>query len=284
MKIQNEVMIESANTSFSVCMSVYMNDNASDFITAVKSVYNQTTPPNEIVLVVDGPIGDSLKKAIEHIAEEIPIINVIWLAENCGHAIARQTGMEAAKHGLIAIMDSDDISLPNRFQQQLAVFEENPDVTVVGGLINEFIDDINNVVGMRWVPQTDVDIKQYLKDRCPMNLVTVMFRKDHVQNVGGYIDWYCEEDYYLWIRLALAGYKFYNIQHNLVNVRVGSDMYNRRGGTRYFKSEYALQKLMLEENIITPIKFLSNVVKRFIVQVILPNNIRGWVFRKFARK
>lgn len=277
-------MTQSANTPFSVCMSVYHNDNADNFIAAVNSIYCQTVPPNEIVLVVDGPVGQELEYAIEHLVEEIPVMNVIRLPENKGHAIARQTGLDAARYDLVAVMDADDIALPNRFRQQLAVFEEHPEVTVVGGLIHEFVDDVNNVVGVRWVPQNDADIKEYLKDRCPMNLVTVMFRKEHVQKVGGYIDWYCEEDYYLWIRLALAGYRFYNIQQNLVNVRVGHAMYSRRGGVKYFKSEAALQRLMLTEKIITPIKFLSNVTKRLIVQVLLPNAVRGWIFRKFARK
>ncbi len=277
-------MSQPANTSFSVCMSVYKNDHADDFVTAVNSIYRQTVPPNEIILVVDGPVGENLENAIEHITEEIPIMKVIRLTENKGHAIARQRGLDAARYDLVAVMDADDIALPHRFQQQLTVFEEHPDVTVVGGLIHEFMDDVNNVVGVRWVPESDEEIKEYIKDRCPMNLVTVMFRKEHVQKVGGYIDWYCEEDYYLWIRLALAGYKFYNIQHNLVNVRVGRAMYNRRGGLKYFKSEAALQKLMLQEKIITPAKYFSNVTKRWIVQVLLPNTVRGWIFRKFARK
>ena len=84
-----------------------------------------------------------------------------------------------------------------------------------------------------------------------MNLVTVMLRKSDIQAVGGYQDWYCEEDYYLWIRLALAGYKFYNINENLVNVRVGQEMYKRRGGMRYFKSEASLQKYMYKNNLIS---------------------------------
>ena len=75
-----------------------------------------------------------------------------------------------------------------------------------------------------------------------MNQVTVMFRKKDVNEAGGYLDWYCEEDYYLWIRMCLKKMKFSNIPEVLVNVRIGKEMYQRRGGLRYFKSENELQK------------------------------------------
>ena len=270
--------------NFSVCMSVYKNDKPADFLVAVRSIYNQTTAPNDIVLVVDGPVGDELKSAISELEQEIPVMNVICLPTNQGHATARQTGLAAAKNKLCAVMDADDIAVPNRFEMQLQAFEEHPDVTVVGGIINEFIRTTENVVGTRIVPEHDAEIKDYLKARCPMNLVTVMLKKSDVMKVGGYLDWYCEEDYYLWIRLALAGYKFYNIQENLVNVRVGEAMYQRRGGWRYFKSEASLQRYMWKHGVIGLGRCIYNVAIRFAVQVAMPNSVRGWVFRTFARK
>ena len=268
---------------YSVCMSVYKNDNTTDFKDAVLSIYEQTCPPDEIVLVIDGPIPIVLRKTIDALKDRISILRVILLEQNMGHAIARQTGLDAAKNELCAVMDADDLSVPDRFEKQLKAFEEHPEVSVVGGLINEFIHKTDNVVGTRIVPEKDADIKDYLKSRCPMNLVTVMLKKSDVMKVGGYEDWYCEEDYYLWIRLTLGGYKFYNIQENLVNVRVGEEMYQRRGGMRYFKSEAKLQKYMLSHKLISLPKYLYNVAIRFVVQVAMPNSVRGWVFQKFAR-
>lgn len=270
--------------SFSVCMSVYRNDEPRAFIASVRSIYKQTLPPSEIIIVVDGPIPLSLEEAISLIVEEIPLIKLIRLKDNMGHAFARQTALEAAENELCAVMDADDLSVPNRFEKQIKAFNAHPDVSVVGGLINEFINSIDNVVGTRIVPEKDHEIKEYLKYRCPMNLVTVMLKKSDVLNVGGYQDWYCEEDYYLWIRLFLKGYSFYNIQENLVNVRVGADMYRRRGGIKYFKSEKELQKYMFDRHVINYYQYLTNVLKRLIVQVFLPNSIRGWVFQVFARQ
>lgn len=269
---------------FTVAMSVYKNDNPQDFRTAVHSIYNiQTICPNEIIIIEDGPIPSTLLKVVQELCDEIPIIKVVPFEVNRGHAAARQGGLEAASNELVAIMDADDIAVPTRFEMQLKAFCEHPEATVIGGNINEFVGETSNVVGSRIVPEKDEAVKDYLKSRCPLNLVTVMYKKSKVQEVGGFIDWYCEEDYYLWIRLALAGHKFYNVQENFVNVRVGEEMYQRRGGMKYFKSEAKLQKYMWEHGIIGFPKYVYNTAIRFAVQVAMPNWLRGWVFQKFAR-
>lgn len=272
------------NKNFTVAMSVYKNDNPQDFKTAVHSIYDkQTVRPSEIVLVEDGPIPAELEAVVKELQNEIPVMKVVPFEVNRGHAAARQGGLEAASNELVAIMDADDVAVPNRFEMQLKAFGEHPEATVVGGNINEFIHETTNVVGSRIVPEKDEDIKDYLKSRCPLNLVTVMYKKTKVQEVGGFIDWYCEEDYYLWIRLALAGHKFYNVQENFVDVRVGEEMYQRRGGMKYFKSEAKLQKYMWKHGLIGFPKYLYNTAIRFAVQVAMPNWLRGWVFQKFAR-
>jgi len=270
---------------FTVAMSVYKNDNPQYFKTAVHSIYDkQTVRPTEIVLVEDGPISAELKAAVQELCDEIPIMKIVPFEVNRGHAAARQGGLDAATNELVAIMDADDIAEPCRFEKQLSYMEKHPEITVTGSIINEFIGSPENVVGSRIVPEDDNDIKTYLKSRCPMNLQTVMYRKSKVMEVGGFIDWFCEEDYYLWIRLAQAGHKFHNHQDSLVNVRVGKEMYQRRGGMRYFKSEAKLQKYMFSHGIISFPKYCYNVAIRFAVQVTMPNWLRGWVFQTFARK
>jgi len=263
-------------------MCVYGKDNPEWFQTALNSVLNQSVKPSEVVLVVDGPVPPELDTIIQS-CEADPIFNVIRFAENQGHGNARRAGLEACTNELVALMDADDICIHNRFEQQLQAFADN-DADIVGGDISEFIGSEDNVIAYRNVPTTDVEIKQYMKKRCPFNQVTVMFKKDAVQTVGGYIDWYCDEDYYLWLRMAQNGCKMLNTGTVLVNARVGKEMYNRRGGIKYFKSEAKLQKYMLDNKIIGLGTYFMNVLKRFIVQILLPNKIRGWVFKKFARK
>ena len=268
---------------FSVSMCVYGGDDPGWFRTAVDSILNQTAKPDEVVLVVDGPVPDALDAVITGYAAD-PVFRVIRLEMNVGHGQARRTGLSACTNDLVALMDADDISAPDRFYKQLQLFAENPELTIVGGNITEFVDKPINIVGQRQVYVSDKEIKTDMKKRCPMNQMTVMFRKAAVEAAGGYVDWYCDEDYYLWLRLMLGGAVFANIPENLVNVRVGKEMYQRRGGWKYFKSEAKLQKWMLKNKVIGIGDYAVNVIKRLIVQVLLPNRLRGWVFQKFARK
>ncbi len=268
---------------FSVSMCVYEKDNPKWFKEAVDSILNQTVQPEEVVLVVDGPVPSELDLVIRKY-EEKDLFHVIRFAENQGHGNARRAGLEACTNELVALMDADDISLPTRFEKLLSAFQADEALDIVGGNITEFIGEPDNIVAKREVPAGHEKIMEYMKYRCPMNQMTVMFKKSSVAQVGGYIDWYCDEDYYLWLRMALAGMKFENVPETLVNVRVGKEMYQRRGGRKYFESEAKLQKYMLENKVIDFGTYCSNVGKRFIVQVLLPNKIRGWVFQKFARK
>lgn len=263
-------------------MCVYDGDDPRWLQEAMESILNQTCRPSEVVLVVDGPVRDALNAVITHYHETAGV-RLIRFAVNRGHGDARRAGLEACTYPLVAIMDADDVSVPDRFEKQLSFFAEHPDVDVVGGNISEFIDSPEHPVGKRIVPEADAQIKAYLRYRCPMNFVTVMFRKAAVEEAGGFLDMYCEEDYYLWARMYLRNMTFANVPDILVNVRVGREMYSRRGGLRYFKSELAMQKYMLENGIIRGPAFALNVLKRFIVQVMLPDGLRGWVFQKFAR-
>lgn len=271
------------HSCFSVSMCVYHRDDPQWFRQAVDSILNQTVAPDEVVLVVDGPVPQALDAVISGF-EAMERFKVLWLPENQGHGNARRIGLEHCSNELVALMDADDISLPRRFELQLGKFAEDADLSIVGGNIAEFVGREENVTGYRTVSAEDGEIRADLKTRCPFNQMTVMFRKADVMRAGGYLDWFCNEDYYLWIRMYLEGMKFANVPEVLVNVRTGEDMYRRRGGWKYFSSEWKLQNFMLSSGVIGLSTYTVNVAKRFIVQVLLPNRLRGWVFRRFARK
>lgn len=181
-------------------------------------------------------------------------------------------------------MDSDDIAVRNRFELQLAYLMSHPNTDILGGQIEEFIGEITNVAGRRIVPLTDANCKAYLKKRCPFNHMSVMYKKTAVLKAGNYRDWFYNEDYYLWVRMALDKCIFANLPEVLVQVRVGKEMYARRGGEKYFRSEEKIQRLMLQNGLISVPRYLVNVGERLIIQVLMPNTLRGWVLRKFARK
>lgn len=274
----------STHIPFSVAMSVYRSDDPIFFDRALASITElQTVMPDEVVLIVDGPVSNKLNQVIEKYEQLYPIFHIIRLKKNGGLGNALKIAVESAQYDVIARMDSDDVSLPTRFEQQLRFFEQHPETDIVGGDITEFIGEESNVVGKRAVPQSNADIREYMKKRCAMNHMSVMYKKDAVQAAGGYQDWFWNEDYYLWIRMWLNDAVFGNTGTVLVNVRVGEEMYQRRGGEKYFNSEKRLQDYMLEHKMISRTLYIENVAKRFIIQKILPNSVRGWVFRTFAR-
>lgn len=201
-------------------------------------------------------------------------LKIIYFQENQGHGNARRKSLSECSNSLVALMDSDDICIEDRFEKQLKEFLNNDRLSVVGGLISEFVDLPSNITGIRSVPKDNEEIKSYMKKRCPMNQVSVMFRKEDVEKAGGYIDWYCEEDYYLWIRMLEKGFIFENIQEVLVNVRTGNEMASRRGGWKYFASEFRLQEYMLTNRIIGIPRFLLNVMLRFCGEVIVNSKTR----------
>ena len=279
---------------FSVLMLVYGGDRPAHFDAALRSIAAQTLPPAEIVLVVDGPVPDGTEEVIRkyegELASSVTSFRVIRSGKNLGCGGAKRLGFGACSYPLVAMMDADDLSVPDRFEKQTRYFEEHPEVAAAGGWITEFVSaedptDTSRRAGSRRVPETDAEIREYIRKRCPMNHVTVMVRKDRILEAGGYRDdYYQNEDYDLWIRLAAAGGKFGNLACDLVNVRVGEEMYQRRGGLRYFRSEAGLQKMMLRRKMISFPRYLVNVGERLVLQVLMPNRIRGWIFRKFARE
>lgn len=209
---------------------------------------------------------------------------VIYLKENQGHGNARRISLENASNELVALMDADDISYPDRFEKQLALFDQNPNLDICGGHITEFVGEEDNIIARREVKLTDKEIKKDLKKRCPMNQVTVMFKKASYDLAGGYIDWYCEEDYYLWARMILKCCSFANVDEDVVNVRTGLDMSSRRGGYKYFKSEKRMQRFLLKNKLISLPRYIYNVVLRFGGEVILPNSLRNKAFKTTRAK
>ena len=277
-------LVKNEYPPFSVAMSVYKNDNPIFFDRALQSITeNQKVMPTEIVIIVDGPVDEKINAVIEKYSEKYGNLNVIRLDKNAGLGNALKLAIENAKYELIARMDSDDVSAPNRFEQQLEIMTKNSAVDIVGGDISEFIGDENNIVAKRKVPILDKEIKEYLKTRCPFNHMTVMYKRSAVLKSGNYIDLFYNEDYWLWIRMVENNCIMANRGTILVNARVGEDMYKRRGGKQYFNSEMFLQKYMLKNGIINLPTFVLNSSKRFVVQMLLPNAIREWVFKTFAR-
>lgn len=276
MELQNDEC-----NQYSVLMSLYKKEKPEYLKLALESMINQSIKPDEIVLVEDGPLTKELYDVIDEYKEYLYIVKN---DENLGLGVSLKKGLKRCKNELVARMDTDDIAKLYRCEKQINYLKEHPECSIVGGQIEEFIGEESNIIGKRIVPCSDKELKEYIKRRCPFNHMTVMFRKKDVLDAGNYEDFFNNEDYILWIKMAMKEKKFANLDEILVTVRVGKDMYQRRGGKKYFQSEIKLQKYLLDSCIISRKVYWGNVVKRFIIQILLPNKLRGLFFRLFARK
>jgi hypothetical protein len=175
--------------------------------------------------------------------------------------------IKSANTGIIAVMDSDDISDTNRFFQQISYFEKY-DIDLVGGYISEFNPKSEHCTTVRKVPLIHQDIIKRGRWFSPINHVTVMFRKEAYFKTGGYGSLRMVEDYDLFHRMVLANLKFANIPKVLVYVSASDDQYMRRHGLAYFLEEWGLMKRMLSSNYIGLLIFMINVNIRFLYRLI----------------
>lgn len=218
---------------YSVLMSVYYKEKPEYLKASIDSMIKQTIKPDQIVLIKDGPLTEALDDVIREY-EDNPIVDVVELKENVGLGKALNIGLEKCRNKIVARMDTDDISIPDRCEKQLLILNQNKDVSVIGTGVAEFIGDPSNIVAYKKVYKEHEDIKRQMKYRNPMNHPSVMYRKEDVILAGSYKHWFLNEDYYLWIRMLQKGYKFSNINEPLVLMRITDETYLRRGGWKYF--------------------------------------------------
>lgn len=267
---------------FSVLLSVYCKESPSYLQQCMNSIFTQTQQPSEIILVKDGCLTAELDNVIEILMQRYSIIKVVELPVNQGLGIALNEGLKHCSYDIVARMDTDDIAKSDRFEKQLAVFEQYPYVDVVGAWIDEFEDDIANVISVRKLPEFHDDIWQFAKRRNPINHPVVMFRKSAVLAVGGYRHFPLFEDYYLWIRMLMNGAKFYNIQESLLYFRFSQEMFKRRGGWRYAMEELRFQRMMKQIHFISCSEFVKNIFVRFSTRI-MPNSLRTIIYKKLLR-
>lgn len=269
---------------YSVLMSVYHKERPEYLKQAIESIQVQSLSTNDFVLVCDGPLNDELDAVIQTKQLEMgENLNVVRLAKNGGLGNALNEGIKYCKNELVARMDSDDIAYPDRCEKQIAVFNTHSEVSICSGIVEEFTTDPNTVDTRRVPPETNAEIIEFAKKRNPFNHPCVMYKKSAVKAVGSYQDFYLLEDYYLWLRMLMAGYQGYNIQEPLLHMRAGSDMYLRRAGWKYAKTQAKLFKFMKQQGFIGNGQYIKSCVIRS-ESALAPNWLRKFMFEKVLRK
>lgn len=229
-------------TKYSVLMSIYKKEKPEYFVQSIESMVNQTIMPDEIVIVKDGELTDSLEEVIDKYIDKYPeLFNIVTLRDNVGLGRALDEGLKHCKNELVARMDTDDISLPERCELQIMQFNENPELCIVGTMIDEFYDEPDNIVSSRVVPTTNDDIYKFMKRRSPFNHPTVMYKKSEVIRCGGYGKMRRKQDLDLFSRMINNGCIAENINQSLLLFRSNEDNFKRRKSWSYCKSYIDVQ-------------------------------------------
>lgn len=270
--------------NFSVLMSLYEKEKPEYFRQCMKSILNQTVVPNQIVIVKDGPLTDELEAVLMDYMKQNPdLYTIVPLVVNQGLGLALAEGILHCRYDLVARMDTDDLSVKTRFEYQLRKFQADPELDICGSHIVEFEDNPRNIVSKRSVPLNDADIKKYQKRRDAFNHVTVMYRKSMVLKAGNYQSCLLMEDTLLWVHMIQAGAKCGNIDKALVYVRIGSDMFRRRGGWPYLLKYREGRKKVKETGYIGWYDYYMTLWIQCIVACI-PEKIRGVIFKKILHR
>ncbi|WP_022769799.1 glycosyltransferase [Butyrivibrio sp. NC2007] len=269
---------------YSVLMSVYAKDKSEYLKQSIDSMLDQTIPPDQFVLVKDGLINSEIDSLINQYVREFPdLFTVVTLKENHGLGVALDEGIKYCKNELIARMDSDDISLPDRCAKELKLFKNNPRLSIVSGNIGEFENDLQNIVSIRKVPELHRDIVKRMRIRSAFNHPAVMYRKSDVIRCGGYGKLRRKQDHVLFSHMLHNDCRGYNIQDIILLFRADRDSVRRKkcwGNCRdYIKAQMILFKRN-ECNVID----LCYVVLSQIVVFIIPYRIYKALVMAFFRE
>ncbi|MGL6200640.1 MAG: glycosyltransferase [Lachnospiraceae bacterium] len=270
---------------YTVLMSVYKKEKKEYLEKSIQSMLNQTIPPDEFVIVKDGPLTIDLDTVIDSFCAKYPsLFKILENKMNLGLGPALAKGINASRNELIERMDSDDISVVNRCERQLEIFKRNPGIEMIGSFEAEFIGDIDNVISIHRVPENNDEIKKFMRRRCAILHPTVMYKKSAVLKSGNYRSVPLYEDYDLFARMVLEyNVQSYNIQDNLYYIRTSEDFFKRRGGVGYAKTVLKFKWGQYKKGYMSLADFCISGLGQAIV-CIIPNSMRKMVYVRFLRR
>jgi len=212
MSFETEITVKK-EPLLSVVMAVY---NSEKYLsTSIKSVLSQTYPHFELIIVNDGSIDGSESIAREYIAKDKRIV-YLKNEVNAGQSATRNRAIKCAKGDYIAIVDSDDICIPSRFEKQVNFLNKNKNIDVLGSwyclFFNNVIDECTTIVS--------ANADDIYNGKPPVHNPTCMIKRDIFLNYGWYDSKYDNaEDYELWLRWFSQGVHFENMPEVLYKKR-----------------------------------------------------------------
>ena len=265
-------------------MSLYAKEKPEYLSLAINSMLFQTTKPDEIVIVKDGPLTKELEAILTKYIDENPkMFTIVSSRENIGLGLALNLGLEKCRNELVARMDTDDVSKPERCEKQLKAFEADPELSIVGSYVDEFYSLPDEVVSVRTVPEKHEDIYNFAKKRSAFNHPAVMYRKSKVLENGGYADLRRNQDVDLFGRMLFCGCKAANIGESLLWFRSNDALAKRRKSWENTKSYIDTIKRFWKMGYASFTDYAIVAIAQTIM-FLMPIKLQHWVYKTFLRK
>jgi len=266
----------------SVLASIYEGTDSKELADCLDSLEAQTLPADEIVLVLDGPIASSVRACIDRYSVILPI-RLLEFSQNRGLGPALHDGLLACTHDLVARVDTDDRSLPARFETQVCFLQQAPLVSVVGGMMREHnYTNTKTKSFIRTMPLSHDDISRTARKRNPINHPTVVFRKNDIIASGNYGDYRFFEDYELWARVILREHRLANIARILVETETDAGFFARRRGLSYIHYEIRFARRLYKTKFLSFPQFIQFILTRIPLRLV-PTSIIELFYRTSLR-
>lgn len=210
----------------SVVMATF-NEPVEYISQSIESILHQTYSHLELI-IADDSTHDDTRTTIDQYAQQDSRITVVRESSKMGIAIARNKCFQLAKGNYIAIMDGDDISLPDRIERQIAFANDHPDVDLFGGHIN-IINESGKIVAQRKYKTTPNSFLRMFIFRNPLAHPTIFFRRRIIDEGFFYdVNYKKAEDLEFYLRLFKNGFHLTNMDAFLLNYRIIGDMQKKR--------------------------------------------------------
>jgi glycosyltransferase involved in cell wall biosynthesis len=269
---------------YSVLMSVYHGDKAAWLAEALDSMLAQTCQPKEFILMEDGPLPMEIERTLYAYEKKMgETLRRVPLPENVGLGAALNRGVLECRCEYIARMDSDDIAAPTRCEKILRGMMANPQLSLLGCGVDEFVGSKEKIVAHVRLPHTPEEAKRFAKTRIPIRHSSVMFKKTDVIRAGNYSSLRRAQDYDLIVRMLMMDFQISNIPDVLLYMRVDDDFYKRRGGLEQAKALAAQRRRFYNYGFYRLGEYwLYASINIFVCT--LPNGLRKWIYKNILRK
>lgn len=267
---------------YSVLTTVYTKEEPEFLRASIESMLGQTVLTNDYVVVKDGPLTEALDAVLDEYARLYDFFHIVALPENVGLGAALRAGLSACKNDLVARLDSDDLSLPNRCELQLKAFAADSDLVIVGTDMYEFNNNPDEILARKVMPHTPEELYRYGKRRNAFNHSSVMYRKSVIEAHGSYSTMRRSQDVELFSKILYHNCKCINIDQPLIKFRCGDTRVQRKKSWRNVKSDltifWGIHKMGYSS--------FGDYLYVLAIQLgfyILPEKLAGYLYRKLFR-